>query len=391
MKLNKIGKNLIVLIAMLTIIGVVNAAEVTTDKEDYAPEETVIITGTGFNPGSVTCTITRPDGETESVTAVADENGAFTATYLLDGINGTYLLEATDGVNYASTEFTDVFVCVDPDGGANRYAKATTWCDFSTKTDYCTDGHHVKEYYCDSNFWTVWIASTTLTCPYNHGCYDGYCKDADSSSAHCSGGGWNWDDSGKCCGNDYWADDWCGDNGRCLNGVWSGESCGAGNMCQNGECISVMDPEVIPLLKDIQSKIINIVIPKLHATYEEVIKIEAKLDDETRFTDDKELAAHESDVIAEIAQTERKLVEWALLEKKDLVFIWLDKRDEVKAIVWDTIEKLEVAGYDTKEARKHAEKADAFLGQGEYKKAWKEYCNAYKECATVNKVDNSDS
>ncbi|MFC1927845.1 thrombospondin type 3 repeat-containing protein, partial [Chloroflexota bacterium] len=80
-----------------------------TDKPDYAPEETVTISGAGFTPGPVAMTVTRPDGEIEQIPDVsADSPGSFTATYLLDGILGTYIVNATDSAGQtAQTTFTD--------------------------------------------------------------------------------------------------------------------------------------------------------------------------------------------------------------------------------------------------------------------------------------------
>ncbi|MEM2129885.1 MAG: hypothetical protein QXZ70_04725 [Candidatus Bathyarchaeia archaeon] len=84
------------------------APTIVTDKEDYSPEETVTITGTGFIPDAkVTLTLLFPNGQTETWTETANDTGAFVTTYPLDGIEGTYTLTATDGVNTATTTFTD--------------------------------------------------------------------------------------------------------------------------------------------------------------------------------------------------------------------------------------------------------------------------------------------
>jgi hypothetical protein len=83
-------------------------AYVWTDKEDYAPEETVTIYGAGFTPYStVTVSLTRPDGHIDQWNVAADDYGSFTTTYQLDGIAGTYTVTATDGTNTATTTFTD--------------------------------------------------------------------------------------------------------------------------------------------------------------------------------------------------------------------------------------------------------------------------------------------
>ncbi|MEM2294046.1 MAG: hypothetical protein QXX41_12295 [Nitrososphaerota archaeon] len=90
-------------------------ARIWTDKEDYAPGETVIIYGEGFQ-GTVTIIVVRPDGTVNDPengivgewTVIADENGMFETTYKLDGILGEYTVTATDEYgNTATTTFTD--------------------------------------------------------------------------------------------------------------------------------------------------------------------------------------------------------------------------------------------------------------------------------------------
>ena len=101
-----------------------------TDKADYAPGETATITGDGFAPGSeiVIQIADNPsdagdDGDVDvyaPITVIADEDGAFTATWLVpidnngsgsgtpDALNATLNLTATgrDG-QVATTTFTD--------------------------------------------------------------------------------------------------------------------------------------------------------------------------------------------------------------------------------------------------------------------------------------------
>jgi hypothetical protein len=90
-----------------------------TDKEDYRPEETVIITGTGFAPNAIyTIAVTRPDGSVVigdgsftpgSDTVLTDASGNFTYNYILDGIMGLYRIDAVDagGLIVATKTFTD--------------------------------------------------------------------------------------------------------------------------------------------------------------------------------------------------------------------------------------------------------------------------------------------
>src|SRR2546428_12208208 len=79
-----------------------------TDKPDYAPEQIVTIYGAGFlSDANVTVAVTRPDNSTNSWNVTSDATGAFVTTYQLDGIQGTYLVVASDWVNTATTTFTD--------------------------------------------------------------------------------------------------------------------------------------------------------------------------------------------------------------------------------------------------------------------------------------------
>jgi hypothetical protein len=90
-----------------------------TDKEDYAPGETVTITGEGFLPSTVyTIVVIRPDGSIVtgdgtfvpgSDSVLSNASGNFTYSYILNGIEGTYRVKAVDedGNTVASTSFTD--------------------------------------------------------------------------------------------------------------------------------------------------------------------------------------------------------------------------------------------------------------------------------------------
>ena len=79
-----------------------------TDKADYGPEQTVIITGTGFAPNAIyKIVVARPDGHVDEWSALSDGSGDLITTYQLDGIEGIYTVTATDGTNTATTTFTD--------------------------------------------------------------------------------------------------------------------------------------------------------------------------------------------------------------------------------------------------------------------------------------------
>ena len=84
-----------------------------TDKEDYSPVDTVIISGSGFNSNAIVwINVTRPPDSnnvirTDGYEVRSDGSGSFTYNYALDGIFGTYTVEATDGTNTKTTTFTD--------------------------------------------------------------------------------------------------------------------------------------------------------------------------------------------------------------------------------------------------------------------------------------------
>ncbi|MEM5773106.1 MAG: hypothetical protein QXL86_02660, partial [Candidatus Aenigmatarchaeota archaeon] len=93
-------------------------ARIWTDKEDYTPDETVLISGEGFTAASesnpVQIKITRPDGNVIECPddywcpdALPTTSSFSNYPYKLNGILGTYTVEASDEVNYASTSFTD--------------------------------------------------------------------------------------------------------------------------------------------------------------------------------------------------------------------------------------------------------------------------------------------
>ncbi|MCW1306122.1 MAG: MopE-related protein, partial [Candidatus Parvarchaeota archaeon] len=124
-----------------------------TDKEDYSPEETVLISGSGFDSlKTVSIQVTRPDGvdicPVEGKCGelpITDENGSFSNYYYkLNGILGTYTVEASDRVNTAITSFTD--------------APATIWtsrdgCNIQDENHY---GPGEDVYINGNNFGTGW-------------------------------------------------------------------------------------------------------------------------------------------------------------------------------------------------------------------------------------------
>ena len=92
---------------------------VLTNKQDYAPGETVRLIGENFSSNSqLNIKITRPDGsvvkgdgsfEPGIDTVETDEQGKFEYSYILNGVEGEYLVEVLDqeGTVLATKTFTD--------------------------------------------------------------------------------------------------------------------------------------------------------------------------------------------------------------------------------------------------------------------------------------------
>jgi uncharacterized repeat protein (TIGR02543 family) len=108
----KIVSMLIISLLVLSTIFAIplihaTGATISTDKADYSPGDTVTIYGSGFLEGTVSMTVTRPDGSTNGWAVTSDSSGSFTTTYALDGIEGVYTVIASDGTNTATTTFID--------------------------------------------------------------------------------------------------------------------------------------------------------------------------------------------------------------------------------------------------------------------------------------------
>ncbi|MCX6710460.1 MAG: hypothetical protein NTZ02_00015, partial [Candidatus Woesearchaeota archaeon] len=100
-----------------------------TNKTDFAPSDTVYISGSGFDAASadnpVQISVTRPDGAIHLCTDTTWCPESLPTTpefslypYILDGIEGTYTIDASDGSNPASITFTDADMKIDhPSGG----------------------------------------------------------------------------------------------------------------------------------------------------------------------------------------------------------------------------------------------------------------------------------
>jgi len=94
----------------ITELGTVS---LTTDKPDYAPTDSVLIFGNGFTPSETYNLVISSENEppvSHEDQITANENGAFTYTYQLDGnYRPDYLVEAFDlnGTIIATVTFTD--------------------------------------------------------------------------------------------------------------------------------------------------------------------------------------------------------------------------------------------------------------------------------------------
>ena len=89
------------------------SANLTTDKADYSPTDTAIITGSDLTAGKsyiITISSNDPPTVTVQITITADDKGTFIYAYQLDGnYRANYKVELTNASNQlvASTNFTD--------------------------------------------------------------------------------------------------------------------------------------------------------------------------------------------------------------------------------------------------------------------------------------------
>ena len=100
------------------------SAVLTTDKPDYAPTDTALITGTGFTQGATyTLLITSVNNYSFQTNVTADNKGNIAYAYQLDGTyRPLYTVQVKDGSGtvIATTTFTDsISTCVNDAQGAN--------------------------------------------------------------------------------------------------------------------------------------------------------------------------------------------------------------------------------------------------------------------------------
>src|SRR5687767_2956544 len=112
------------------------APTIQSDKEDYPPAGTVILTGSGWQPGeTVNINVNDDEGQTwnRNVDVIADENGYVRDEFVLpDWFVATYSVTATGSSGSTATStFTDAVVlpargCVGSPGGAATILVTTT-------------------------------------------------------------------------------------------------------------------------------------------------------------------------------------------------------------------------------------------------------------------------
>ncbi|MFA5060693.1 MAG: hypothetical protein WC494_00040 [Candidatus Pacearchaeota archaeon] len=127
---------LVAFMFLVVSVGADDVPTITTDKEDYAPEETVVISGEGFGEyDEVLVKVTRPDNSVVSGDGTfeawpkdydyvtIDSGGKFEFNYILDGVEGEYeikILDTDEEEVLATGSFTDNvvdLVLTYPNGG----------------------------------------------------------------------------------------------------------------------------------------------------------------------------------------------------------------------------------------------------------------------------------
>jgi hypothetical protein len=111
-------------------------AQIFTDRLTYSPGDEVEISGIGFLANSmISLTINHPDYNIVNWDALSDENGEFQTIYRLDVFSETYTITATDGLNSASTTFSDPSVnMIGADAGVSTHLTAATAEDYGSFT-----------------------------------------------------------------------------------------------------------------------------------------------------------------------------------------------------------------------------------------------------------------
>ena len=118
LKIHRTGVYLLSLLALTMVIVPLAAAAltVTTDKAEYVPGDTLVVSGTATPNSAVTIRVYSPGDTTEALDqASVDGNGAYSATNVLVWQHtdrfpyGTYRISAVDASNGDTTEITVEF------------------------------------------------------------------------------------------------------------------------------------------------------------------------------------------------------------------------------------------------------------------------------------------
>jgi len=150
---------LVFILGFLVFVFATEGIFISTDKLDYAPEETVLISGDGFSAASETTPVqiqvTRPDSTVHVCPdpvwcpASLPTTTSFTDyLYQLDGIEGTYIIDATDSVNTAQMTFTDnyYYACSQSCSSSSNclgFSVDSYWYYSDDGTGSCGDYHSV--------------------------------------------------------------------------------------------------------------------------------------------------------------------------------------------------------------------------------------------------------
>jgi hypothetical protein len=167
-------RRLVALVAVLLTVGLVGItsvlAAIQTDKPEYAPGETVYVTGDGMAPGeTVAVDIVYPDGSlAQHHEVVADDAGNFSDSYVLPppdaAVPGTYTVVATgqtSGIVF-TTAFDDAIninsFAVDCSTASDSFVAGTTVCAKATGL-----GNNVSG---TIEWWAPGAVSATRTTPF---------------------------------------------------------------------------------------------------------------------------------------------------------------------------------------------------------------------------------
>lgn len=188
------------LLLAVALLGVTTVlADVSTDKYDYAPGETVYIFGDGMEPGeTVAVDVYYPDGSlAQHHEVVADDAGNFSDTYVLpdDAPGGIYTLVATGltSGNVFTTTFDPAASSCATAAGFNAAAARTSETEITVSwVDQCnneTEFHILRSLTATPTPFTTEIEESPV---------------AGSSPASAEGGAFQVTDAGLACGTTYY-------------------------------------------------------------------------------------------------------------------------------------------------------------------------------------------